>query len=159
MSFLADLDRQRPSKAVEETELNIVPVMNTFLILIPFLVSMAVFAHVAIIPVNLPPDAGMGKGAGKKDLKLTVAVARDGFRLALGEELLDSLGLKGETFDYEGLRASLARIRPNLQQQDQAIVAVSDGIVFDQVVQIMDAAREGGFPKIGLSGSAEDKTP
>jgi len=41
-------------------ELDVTPVMNLFMVLIPFLVSMAVFTHIAVIDFSLPPARYQG---------------------------------------------------------------------------------------------------
>jgi biopolymer transport protein ExbD len=40
--------------------------------------------------------------------------------------------------------------------QDQAIVAVQDGVAFKHVVAVMDRCREAGFVHIGLSSATDD---
>jgi biopolymer transport protein ExbD len=157
MSFLAELAGQRRF-STESEELSIVPVMNMFLILIPFLVSMAVFAHVAVIDVSLPPEAGLGQGPKKNDLKLTVAMQAAGFQVVLGDSLLAAIPYKNDRPNYIALDSTLRAARPTLTHQEEAVVAVADGIIFEKVVAVMDVCREAGFAKLGLSGAPEENT-
>ena len=64
-----------PSDAEEDTEVDVAPVMNMFIILVTFLISMAVFTHMAILEFSLPPNVGTGldQSQGKPKLKLTEA--------------------------------------------------------------------------------------
>lgn len=150
-------DSKRPSRLVENIDLDVTPVMNMFIILIPFLVSMAVFAHLAILPFTLPPAAGQGSGPKPEDLKLTVTMTARGITLSMGENVLDSIPVAGQGYDYEALTAALVRQRPGLGHQDEVVIAVDDGIIFDKVVRCMDHCRDAGFTKIGLaSGTSQD---
>jgi hypothetical protein len=49
-----------PSASFDENDIDITPMMNMFIILVTFLVSMAVFTHVAILDFSLPPNVGAG---------------------------------------------------------------------------------------------------
>ncbi|OGJ89348.1 MAG: hypothetical protein A2268_08470 [Candidatus Raymondbacteria bacterium RifOxyA12_full_50_37] len=154
MSFIDDVREKQARAKADEPEVNLTPVMNMFLILIPFLVSMAVFAHVAVIEVNLPSDAGMSKGQSRKELKLTVAVSQTGFSLALGDTLLDTIPLLDKSaLNYTVLQQTLAEQRAIIENKNDLTVAVSDGIIFDKVVATMDAGRFAGFSKISLSSA------
>ena len=48
---------RRPSGLDGNAEIDVTPVMNMFIILIPFLVSMAVFTHLATHALSLPVTA------------------------------------------------------------------------------------------------------
>jgi biopolymer transport protein ExbD len=47
--------KKSTSKEIELFDLDVTPVMNLFMVLIPFLVSMAVFTHLAVVDFSLPP--------------------------------------------------------------------------------------------------------
>ena len=64
---LSFLNHQPPSEAADVADLDVTPVMNMFVILIPFLVSMAVFAHVSIIEFSLPPNVGPSMAASQQN--------------------------------------------------------------------------------------------
>ena len=55
-----------PSEAIEaEIDVDVKPIMNVLIILIPFLVSVAVYTNLAVIDMSLPPNvtAAAGKGS------------------------------------------------------------------------------------------------
>ena len=56
----------RPSKrrhhSISDTDLNLTPVMNLFMVIIPFLLLTAVFAKMAIIDTYLPQEGEGGGG-------------------------------------------------------------------------------------------------
>lgn len=147
--------QKTPSEAAPSVELDITPVMNMFLILIPFLVSMAVFTQVSIIEFSLPPNvsAKLDASKGKPKLKTTVVVVRDHLKITLGDQVLDSIPNTKKGYDTGLLKQRLAGIRAEATVEEQAIVAVQDPIRFKYVVGVMDACREAGFEKIGLSSA------
>ena len=149
---------RHPSDAIDVPDLDVTPIMNMFIILIPFLVSMAVFTHLAVLHFALPPDSGNGvsEHRGTPKLKLTVVVAETYCAVTRGEFMLDSLVMIDGSYDLERLAAALTRHRSGTEESDEAIVAVRNRIEFDNVVKIMDICRTAGFSKIGLSNATED---
>lgn len=144
--------------AAEIIDIDVTPVMNMFVILIPFLVSVAVFAHMSIIEFSLPPNVGasLDNSNGKPQLKLTVVIANDYVAITHGENLLDSIPKISQEYNNSKLFAKLSEHRKNVDIKDEIIVAVRDAIRFKYVVAIMDRCREAGFLKVGLSSAPEN---
>ena len=136
-------------------EIDVTPVMNMFVILIPFLVSMAVFTQLSIIEFSLPPNIGtqLDTSKGKPKLKLTVVVAKDYCAITQGENMLDSIGAIGDDYNFPILSEKLKMRRRESKITDEMIIAVRDEIKFKSVVKIMDLCREVGFDGIGLSSA------
>jgi len=149
-----------PSDAMEpEIDLDVKPMMNVLIILIPFLVSVAEYTRLAIIDMSLPPNVTAVGGAGqgeKPTLKLTVVVAPSYFCITLGETMLDSIARKGQDYPYDTLSVRLSERRQTAGVKDEVIVAPRDGIRFKYVVRIMDACRKTGFDKISLASATEN---
>jgi biopolymer transport protein ExbD len=147
-----------PSESGQAIDVDITPVMNMFIILIPFLVSMAVFTQVSIIEFSLPPNVGtdLDDSKGKPKLKLTVGLYPDHIKVTHGENLLDSIPAVQSGYDYERLQQSLQTHRQSIEIQDEGVVAVQDSVVFKYVVRVMDTYREAGFEKVGLSSAAQE---
>lgn len=147
-----------PSDALETVDLDVTPVMNMFVILIPFLVSMAVFTHLSILKFSLPPDAGeaLDGSKGKPELKVTVVVSDHHLAITRGDEMLDSIPGRDGEYDYGRLLTKLTALRSQAETKDEAIVAVRDRIRFQSVVKVMDQCRMAGFGKLGLSNDTAD---
>jgi biopolymer transport protein ExbD len=147
-----------PSDAEEDTEVDVAPVMNMFIILVTFLISMAVFTHMAILEFSLPPNVGTGldQSQGKPKLKLTVRLGSDFIGIVSGDNLLDSLPVAGGVFPFDSLAARIKIRRAETAIQDEIIIASRDEIAFKQVVRVMDICREAGFEKTGLSSATVD---
>ncbi len=148
-----------PSEVAEEViDIDVTPVMNMFIILIPFLVSMAVFTHLSILEFSLPPNVGAGldMSKGKPKLKITIVINRDYLAITHGEKMLDSLAIVDDGYDYKTLYTKLIEHRNNVEIKNEVVVAVQDAIKFKHVVRVMDQCKEAGFDKVGLSSAPEE---
>ena len=148
-----------PSEVASETiDIDVTPVMNMFIILIPFLVSVAVFTHLTIIEFSLPPNVGMGldTSEGKPKLKMTVVVTSGYLAITHGDAMLDSIPVVNGEYDYTLLSQKLSIHRKEIDIKNEVIVAVRDAIRFKYVVKVMDRCRDAGFEKVGLSSAPEE---
>jgi biopolymer transport protein ExbD len=146
------------SEQAEDNEIDIAPVMNMFIILVTFLISMVVFTHVAILEFSVPPNvsARLDQSKGKPKLRLTVRIGMDYAGIVLGEKLLDSLPVDKGILPLAELAEKLRSRRGETAVQDEIIVASRDEINFQKVIRVMDICREAGFAKVGLSSATID---
>lgn len=159
MSVLFVKKIRTPSEAVSEViDIDVTPVMNMFVILIPFLVSVAVFTQLSIIEFSLPPNVGtsLDNTSGKPKLKITVVIAPEYLAITLGEKMLDSIPVSGEDYDYNAFYKQLLIRREETDIKKEIVVAVRDVIRFKYVVGVMDRCRDAGFTKVGLSSATEN---
>lgn len=148
-----------PSEIVEEIlDIDITPVMNMFIILIPFLVSMAVFTHHAIVDFTLPSNAVSANNDNKGELKLkiTVVAHEKHLLITLGEKVLDSISVVNGDYDQIKLLKQLKSHRLKHNVQEDVVVAVKDKVLFKRVVNIMDDCKSAGFVRVGLSTAESD---
>lgn len=143
----------RFQNAREVADVNLIPVMNLFVTLIPFLLLAAAFYHVSVIPTSLPSQTEGTSDTANDDVSVTVnlLVEKDKIRLTassatLDEETLSELTLeimrqKGE-FDLDMLTSALVEIKKRYKKSDTVIVLPSDDIPYREVVQILDTSRE-----------------
>ncbi len=148
-----------PSEQIPEAEVDVTPVMNMFIILIPFLVSMAVFTQLSIVEISLPPNIGSqtSDSETKPQPKLTVRIGNDYVGIVIGEKLLDSLPVVNGIFPMDTLGERLKLRRNELSYNEQVIIASMDAIPFRRVVEAMDLCRAAGLEKIGLSSATEEQ--
>ena len=161
-----------PSAVMEsEIDIDVKPMMNVLLILIPFLVSVAVYTRLSVLDMSLPPDVtGIAATQGVKPrLKLTVVITPSSLAVTYGESLLDSIGktsdasliggrsaFQGPEYAYEDLLRRLQLRRETVEAKDEVIVAPRDGIAFKYVVKVMDMCKKAGFEKVSLASAPED---
>ncbi len=147
-----------PSSAIEaEIDIDVKPMMNILLILIPFLVSVAVYTRLSIIELSLPPNitsVATSAGNEKPKLRLTLVIAQDYCSITYGETLLDSIPYKNGAFPVPRIKQLLEQHRLTAEIQDEAVVAPHDGIRFDSVVKCMDICTSAGFTKVSLASAS-----
>lgn len=140
-----------PSQAAGNVDIDVTPVMNMFMILIPFLVSMAVFSNLAVQSFRLPSSEGAGQAQTAADLPWTVAVTADRIAVARGEWIFGSCDRTDEGHDFPALAAVLLDAQAAQPGVERVVVAVDDGIICDDIVHTLDRCREAGFTDVGLA--------
>jgi biopolymer transport protein ExbD len=151
--------RKPPSEAAAEIELDLTPMMSMFLILLPFLVSMAVLTHLTILEFSLPPNvnAGLaGPSTEKPRLKLTLVLTPEYLLVTHGDRLLDSLPNRDGSYDLGHLTDILVRRKQELNLESELVVASRDQVRLKHIVALMDKCKAAGFEKIGLSSATSD---
>jgi biopolymer transport protein ExbD len=149
----------RPSETLEEEiELDITPLMNIFIILVAFLISMAIFTKMAIVEFTLPPnvDSSMNNSQEKPQPKLTVRLDKKYVGLVLGDKLLDSLPVVNSSIPFDSLSIRLRVRSAESDFKGEIVVASVDQIPFKTIVKAMDICRGAGFSKVGLSSATTD---
>ena len=143
---------RRPSGLDGNAEIDVTPVMNMFIILIPFLVSMAVFTNLATHALTLPAEDGAGEARTVAELPLTVAVATDVIAVVWGDLEVARLPLTADgSHDQARLLQVLAAERRRRPEIDEIVLAVDDGVVCADVVRCLDQCKTAGFGDVGLA--------
>lgn len=143
------------SKDIETFDLDITPMMNIFMILIPFLVSMAVFTQIAVVEFSLPPaqaPGGAGSDEPTKELDISVVITPTGFQIVGTGRKLDMVPKVQGDYQFEQLRALLKAIKFQYPSQKSVVLVFDGEVLYDDIVKFMDVCRESQFPDIGLSG-------
>ena len=161
---------KRRNRSEEDPELNMIPIMNIFLVIIPFLLTSVSFFHIKAISTSVPVLADSSPSIQKQpEIKLTVIVEMQpaAMRLSaiadeLSAEVLNDYDqrIKLEATGVYPLRElteylqSLKRIYP---ASDTIILIPDNTVIYDSIIQAMDAARNFNesplFPNVVLSGS------
>lgn len=146
--------QKNAGREVEMFDLDVTPVMNLFMVLIPFLVSMAVFTHLAVIDFSLPPSQteGAAEAGETKELDISIVVTRNGFRIVGTGNKLDLVPLKNGRYQFDQLRALLKAVKFQYPSQKSVVLVLEEDVIYDDIVKFMDVCRESQFPDIGLSG-------
>lgn len=149
------------------TDLDLVPIMNLVVCLIPMILWGASLVKLGVVNINAP-KFGMGAAADpvddeNKPLNLTIAVASDGFRLsATGADLNQVLGLapaavdpalegqpvagpvipkKGDDYDYVELYNKLTAIKARFPEETIVNMTSEPTLPYKYVITAMDAIR------------------
>lgn len=137
----------------EEAEVNLIPVMNLFVTLIPFLLLAAAFYHVGVIPTSLPSQTDEESDVASDKLSVTVNLLVESDRIhltasssVLDEETLAELSViidkTDDGFDLTNLEKALYQIKLRYDQSDTVVVLPTDDVPYGDIVRILDTARE-----------------
>jgi biopolymer transport protein ExbD len=140
------------------SELQMTPIMNVFLILVPFLLLTASFVKLAVLEMSLPslsqdPSSVTQTSEERKPLVLNMlAVRHNGFELKSPTLTFSFIEKKGEQYDFEQLQTSLRQIKDKFPNSEDMVIQPEDAVKYDDVIKVMDRCRDSGFPNISISG-------
>lgn len=158
-------DRMQRMSSIE-AEPNLIPVMNLFVAMIPFLLLAVAFFQLGVIPATLPTHTENTSDVEPNPRAVTVSlqVNDEGFSLtamhqALSEEELNALARTvpkdSGQYDLDGLREALQSIKQRYPESDTIILLPTERVPFSDVIRTIDAARE----VISREGGNEQRTP
>ncbi len=139
-------------------ELNIVPYLDVVVNLVMFmLLSMTGLIALGVVNVSAPKLGGEPAAAAAENqpkLLLTVAIAKSGFYVAgaggvLGADAATpdatrppTIPLKDGKYDFAALGAQMQKIKEQFPNETAVILSADPEILYDVLVQTMDACRE-----------------
>jgi len=160
--------RKKKGVSTDIEDLNLVPIMNLVVCLIPIILYGTVLVKVGVVNVNAP-KFGMGQATPSEDeekpLNLTLGIEQTGFRLkAGGADINQLLGMepmalapdadpsampapgvlipkKGDTYDYVELYNKLVVIKKAKPDESIINLTADKEIPFKFIIKSMDAIR------------------
>ena len=122
-------------------EINIVPMLDIFTILLFFLIFTAVFSKTHIVELNLPAQSTEPLKL-PDGLQLEVVVRKDGLLVQdRNTGPLQPFPNVGQAYDFEGLSAYLSRIKVRYPDLRSATVLLEPDVPYDTIISTMDAVR------------------
>ena len=143
-------------KKHDDSDVNIIPVMNIFLLLIPFLLLTAAFVKIAILEISLPSLNKSSRSINseqQKKLTLVILVIKDsGFQLKVPGFKFDPVQKKQKEYDFTKLATQLKEVKVKHASAEDIIISPEGQIKYDIIIKAMDSCREKGFPNVSLAG-------
>ena len=151
---------KRSSRTIEEVEINMTPVMNLMVVLIPLLLSSAVYVKIGVIDLNLPPAVGTSVSQleapkeVEKKLDLAVTVTEEGFYISSSIEIVRSANDPGPSillsdsgsYNFSALAEKLLEIKKEALKKfsdtENIVIQAEPDINYQLLIDTMDAARE-----------------
>jgi biopolymer transport protein ExbD len=124
-------------------ELNITAFMNLMVVLVPFLLMTAVFSHITILDLNLPPPGAADKQKPKKppyELRVTIR----GNMLVISDNrlgLIKRIPSKGGEHDYARLKQTLKQVKARLPQHSNITILAEQKTSYNDLIRTMDNSR------------------
>jgi len=126
-------------------ELDITAFMNLMVVLVPFLLLSAVFSHLSVLELNLPPDNPQQAANQDKQKKrnFEVIVRKDGLVVAdtIGG-VIKRFAKRDGHYDFKGLSDLLVAIKLKYPKKQNISLLLEPNIPYDTLVQAMDTVRE-----------------
>lgn len=158
--------RNRRLRNKHAAHLEITAFINLIVVLVPFLLSTAVFSRLAVIDLTLPAQSSGVAQLQVDDLQLEVTIRPDAIEVGdrvggLIERVPNQTGAKGGP-DLAALSRLIQQIKSRFPNQSAATLLAQPDTAYDTMVQVMDALREGHrvqdgklvrgelFPKISI---------
>ncbi len=124
-------------------ELNITAFMNLMVVLVPFLLMTAVFSHITILDLNLPPPGSQDSKQPKKPpYELRVTIRKN--MLVLSDNragLIQRIPQKSGVHDYARLKESLKQVKARLPAMTNITILAEENTRYDDLIQAMDSSR------------------
>jgi biopolymer transport protein ExbD len=134
------LRKRRLRKDVAHLE--ITAFINLIVVLVPFLLSTAVFTRLAVMDLKLPASQTAVQQLKTDKLLLEVVLRRDA--IEVGDRvggLIQRIDRKGDGQDIKTLAALMVQLKQKYPDQADASVLPEPDTPYDDMVQVMDAVR------------------
>jgi len=128
-------------QARQDAELNLVPLIDVFTVLVFFLLVTAVFSRTTILGLHLPERSSAE--APPDHLPNIEVVVRRG-NIEAGDRdngPMQTLVNRNQGYDLQGLSELLQQLKVRYPQHRAVTLLVEPDISYDQLVQVMDAVR------------------
>ena len=124
-------------------ELNITAFMNLMVVLVPFLLMTAVFSHITVLDLNLPPPGGQDKNQPKQPpYELRVTIRKN--MLVLSDNrvgLIKRIPAKDKEHDYAQLKEVLKQVKARLPNHTNVTILAEKNTRYDDLIHAMDSDR------------------
>jgi biopolymer transport protein ExbD len=128
-------------------ELNLVPMIDIFTVLVTFLLMTAVFSRITILQLDLPSSNSVSAGT-PPAFRLEVIVRHEGFELTNGTKLIATLPKVDGAYDFKALTSMAVALKQEYPDAKDASVLLEKDVQYDYLIQAMDAVRTAEVPAV-----------
>jgi biopolymer transport protein ExbD len=147
---------ERYRKTRDEVKIDAIPVMSLFAIIVPIMLLTSTLSHFGTIPTYLPwtNSAHKQKLLEPRTVNVILHVSPQSIRLATTnpdpdgkdtQQVSLTIARTKKGYDLETLQKALYQIKLLYDNSDTIAVLPSDTVQYEQLVEILDAAREVTF--------------
>ena len=136
-------------------DVNITPVMNLFLVLVPFLLLSTEFVRLAVLELSLPSQSQSSSKQDKPQqdpVLILLAIDDNGYELKAPRMSVPKIPKLNGEFNVEKLSQALSQIKARYQATEEITIQPAEAVIYEVIVDVMDACRDSGFPNISVSG-------
>ena len=122
--------------------LEITAFINLIVVLVPFLLSTAVFSRLAVMDMTLPAPGSALDQLKANDLQLEVVIRKDAYEVGdrIGG-LIQRIPRADEAKSLRDLSMLMVQVKAKFPEKMEASVLAEPDTAYDQIVQVMDTMR------------------
>ena len=144
----------RSFRELVEDDLDIMPLMNLFVAMIPMLLISAVFLNVTVIDMQSPPEGLSADQAARTDEPLHLAVTiREKFYVVEGNRLAKVVIDRSAAGPEDALTAALQSVVASHPDNRDVMIISEAATRYDDIIAVMDLTRAAGLPSASLLGA------
>ena len=145
--------KSRRFRKIVESDLQILPMMNLFVVLIPMLLLSAVFLEIAVVRMELPVDEADADSA-EETLDLAIRIESSRY-LIQGRTLAETQVPRDGEGDRDALTEALRGVAAAHPQNKAVRIVSRPTTQYEEIIQVMDASRDAGMPLVSLQSAGE----
>jgi len=132
---------RRPTRG--DTDINITAFLNLMVILVPFLLITAVFSHMTILELNLPPNQqAPDNPEQQKERNFELIIRSD--EIVVSDTLggpIRSFAKEAGKYDMKAVTDLLVRIKAQFPEKQNITILLEPKVPYEILVEAMDASR------------------
>ena len=142
---------RRGYRDIIEGDLEIMPLMNLFVAMIPMLLISAVFLNVTVIDMKAPPEASGSKTA-SENLALAITI-KDDYFVVEGRGIQRHVIARSKDDADTDLANTLTGIVAEHPGNQDVMIISQPKTNYGDIIAVMDISRESGLPGVSLLGA------
>lgn len=135
-----------------EVELDLLPMMNVFIVLIPMLLTSAVFLKVTVIDTNVPSANAAPEADSAENLSLAITI-KDDYFVVEGKGIESRVIARKDADAPAKLAVALADVEAAHPDNQDVIIISEPKTRYQDIIAVMDVARASGLPSASLLGA------
>ena len=155
--------RRRRGRQLVNCDLELRPLMNVFIVLIPMLLMSAVFMEIRVIEMSLPDAQAAEVTPEQEPLDLALRIEANAYSLEVNGNVIQTIARAedGPKHVMPGPDASaqleqgLSAMAASHPGHPQIRIVAEAGTRYREIVALMDLARAAGLSQAGLQSSAQ----
>jgi len=143
---------RRKYREIIENDLEIMPLMNLFVAMIPMLLISAVFLNVTVIDLKAAPDGADAAKNKTEQLNLAVTIKENHF-VVEGRRIKKQVVARSDEEAEIKLGEALSGIVSRYPDNREIMIISQPHTSYGDIIAVMDISREAGLPSVSLLGA------
>jgi len=148
---------RRSARQIVNCDLELRPLMNVFIVLIPMLLMSAVFIEIRVIEMSLPREAEASETIVKPSLELAIRIQANRYAVEANGALVQIIARTPNQPPSDAASAQFAQVLEGIVSQHpdhkEVRIVAEAGTHYQEIVSVMDLARAAGLSQAALEGA------